>query len=194
MGELPRLDPKNWEVLVVLGGPESITEINNYDYLLKEVDYIRAALEHDVPIYGICLGGQMLAYAQGHPVQRSPVRELGMTDLAVHDPDHYLLQGLPNPLPMLQWHEDAFTANHHPILSTSGCKFQLVDWGKHRVSTQFHPELEEKDFLDWLKDMEKETPHERQFIGKTSPQYFSTYRKLGDQFMINYIKAVKADR
>ena len=56
---------EGYDGLIVLGGPMSAWDDEHHPHLARETDAIRAALERNVPILGICLGAQLLARALG---------------------------------------------------------------------------------------------------------------------------------
>ena len=52
---------KDADLLVVLGGPIGIYEIDRYPFIKSELATIEAAVTKNVPVIGICLGCQALA-------------------------------------------------------------------------------------------------------------------------------------
>ena len=51
-----RLPLEEFSGLIVLGGPMSANDTKEYPFLEPELDWIREAVEAQVPILGICLG------------------------------------------------------------------------------------------------------------------------------------------
>lgn len=51
--------------VIVLGGRPSATDDAVFPYLSWEKNYIRAAVDNDVPVFGICLGMQLIDLAMG---------------------------------------------------------------------------------------------------------------------------------
>ena len=71
-------DFKDFDLIVPMGSPWGVWEdarIGNW--LLSELDYLRAAHNAGIPILGICFGGQLMARALGGSVAKGPRSELG---------------------------------------------------------------------------------------------------------------------
>jgi GMP synthase (glutamine-hydrolysing) len=98
---LPALD--EIDGLITFGGAQSVTEIDRYPYLLDEAELLREAVARDVPVLGICLGAQVLAYALGGSVRRLPRRAVTWLELPRIADDELV----PDPVWALHWNEDA---------------------------------------------------------------------------------------
>ncbi len=99
-----------YDAVIALGGPQHVYEIDTYPYFVQEKEFIRSAVEQDIPFLGICLGGQLLAAALGGMVSHHTVTEVGFydvqfTEAGQQDP---LFTGLPGYQKVFHWHEDAF--------------------------------------------------------------------------------------
>lgn len=96
---------------------------------------VEQAVEHDVPVLGLCFGGQMLASVLGAPIENVPEGpELGWCTIDSVEPET-VPEG-----PWLTWHWHRF---HPPagseVLATSKTGTQAFRHGPH-LGTQFHPE------------------------------------------------------
>jgi GMP synthase (glutamine-hydrolysing) len=112
--ELDEGDPlPDWRAsagLVVMGGPMGAYEEDAHGWLAAEKALIREAAESGHPVWGVCLGAQLLAAALGADVYPGPVAEVGvlsvqLTAAAATDP---VFRDAPTSFPTLQWHGDTF--------------------------------------------------------------------------------------
>lgn len=92
------------------------------------------AVERDVPVLGLCYGGQVLADVLGGVVEPAPEAELGWHMVHTEDPEQVPAG------PWLEWHYQRFTLppdTHQLAHSAAGV--QAFATGPH-LGTQFHPE------------------------------------------------------
>ena len=69
----------------------------------EEAECLRAAVERELPVLGVCLGAQLLAHALGGSVRRLPRRAVRWVELERVADDELL----PDPVWALHWNEDA---------------------------------------------------------------------------------------
>jgi GMP synthase (glutamine-hydrolysing) len=158
-------DPGEVAGVVVLGGVMNVDQTTDYPFLLPERDFLQAAVAADVPLLGICLGGQLLARTLGAPVGAADVRETGFyplhpTDGASGDP---LFACFRDGDRMFQWHEDAFElpAGASLLLSGEGVPNQAFRTGERAWGVQFHPEVTPELLDAWLDATPEEELAER---------------------------------
>ena len=106
----PLPDWREFAGLVVMGGPMGAYEEDAHAWLAAEKALIREAAEAGHPVWGVCLGAQLLASALGANVRPGPAPEVGvlpvqLTAAADTDP---VFRGAPESFPTLQWHADTF--------------------------------------------------------------------------------------
>lgn len=139
-------------VIIVLGGNMGVDDEDRYPFLLALKQFMHEALDAEVPLLGICLGGQLLAAVGGGRFTSNAHGEKGLCSVAL-TPDAAadpLMAGLPPNFLAFQWHNDSFDppldATH---LATStvcpGQAFRLGSaWG-----VQFHPEVNRTIVAGW---------------------------------------------
>ena len=129
--------------LVVLGSEQTAFD-DAVPWLAGELDLVGQALADQVPVLGICFGGQVLARALGARVYRLPEPEIGWVRLASQHPG--LAAG-----PWLEWHRDGFDLPPGTReLATGGVSVQAYAIGPH-LGLQFHPEATEPITQGWLR-------------------------------------------
>jgi GMP synthase-like glutamine amidotransferase len=62
------------DLLIVLGGPMSANDAQQYPWLAAEKSFIRTAIREGKRVLGICLGAQLIASALGARVYRNAAR------------------------------------------------------------------------------------------------------------------------
>jgi GMP synthase (glutamine-hydrolysing) len=99
----------SFDIIVSMGGPQSaVSDLNKYLYLKDEVELMRGALKARTPVFGFCLGAQLLGEALGASAERSHHKEIGifpilLTEKGMQDP---LLANLSQELAVFHWHSD----------------------------------------------------------------------------------------
>jgi GMP synthase-like glutamine amidotransferase len=78
--------PAGWPWICALGSDHSPAEREPPAWVGAEVDFLRAALDADVPILGLCFGGQALAAAGGGQVGPADPPEIGWIEIESDDP------------------------------------------------------------------------------------------------------------
>ncbi len=94
-GVPPDLD--DVEGIVILGGPQNVTDIEKYPWMQAEVALIKAAHAAELPIIGICLGAQMIAHALGGKVAPREKPAIGFypVNITVPGQTETMMAGIP---------------------------------------------------------------------------------------------------
>ncbi len=135
---------RDFDVLAILGGPMNIYEHDRYPWLSREKEAIRAAIDGNKFVLGICLGGQLVADALGAAVTRNIHKEIGWmpvareTDVASLRP----FDVFPARYMAFHWHGDTFGLPPGAVLagSTEACKNQGFLYKERVVGLQYHLE------------------------------------------------------
>lgn len=118
--------------LASLGAAQSVNDPEP-DWIAAEIELQRDALRAEVPVLGLCWGGQALAVAMGGRVAPAAMPEIGWLTVPSVDPE--LPAG-----PWLHYHYEAFTvppgATELARSPAGACAFRA---GRH-LGLQFHPE------------------------------------------------------
>lgn len=110
--------------------------------------WLRAAMEQDLPLLGVCYGHQLMAYALGGEVGDNPRGwERGALPITLQPgaQDDTLLQALPSSFPV--WLSHRQTVLTPPpgaqVLARSALdECQIIRYGQRALSVQFHPEFD----------------------------------------------------
>ena len=132
--------------LVVMGGPQQAWDDGSAPWLADVKRLLRQAVEDGLPVFGICLGAQLLAEATGGrvaPCEEGPelgARLVGMRDVAAGDP---VFWDLPMSPVVVQWHWDQ-VVDLPPgavlLASSPRCVHQAFRVGECAWGIQFHVE------------------------------------------------------
>ena len=68
---------KDADILVVLGGPIGVYELDRYPFLKSEFAVIETVIGRGKPVVGICLGAQLIAAVLGARVYPGREKEIG---------------------------------------------------------------------------------------------------------------------
>jgi GMP synthase (glutamine-hydrolysing) len=142
--------------LLSLGGDQSVRDIARDPMLTAEAAFLREAVEAGVPVFGVCLGAQLLAHALGGSVSRLPRRMVEWTpitglDAAAGDP---VVGALPAGAVALHWNEDGFEppAGSVELLARVGAGAEAFRYGDVAWGVQFHPEVHPEGLDGWYVD------------------------------------------
>jgi GMP synthase-like glutamine amidotransferase len=138
------VDPAEYDLLVPLG-----SEFAAYDdtvpWIEREKRLLERAVAADVPVLGICFGGQLLARVLGGRCYRADGSEIGWLPVRSRDPE-LVPEG-----PWFQWHFDTFTAPPGAtVLAESAIGPQAYVAGRN-LGVQFHPEVTPQIMEDWVR-------------------------------------------
>jgi GMP synthase (glutamine-hydrolysing) len=179
-------DLRGVDGLIILGGFESVTETHKNPHLLREQRMIRQAVTQNLPVFGICLGSQVLSSALGGTVSRNryegaEVKEIGWTPLFLNaagerDPVLQHLEGQAQ----FQWHEDSFTIPEGAIhlAESELCAnqaFRVGEIGSKVYGVQFHPEITRDSIEEWLQKSKTLPEAQKQAIRQETHAQFDDY-------------------
>ncbi len=106
---LPAQDSFDW--LVVMGGPMSIHDESDFQWLADEKSFIQQSINDGKTVIGVCLGAQLIADSLGAKVAPSGIKEVGWLPIQLTEQGlaHPLLADLPkNEFTVFHWHGDGF--------------------------------------------------------------------------------------
>jgi GMP synthase-like glutamine amidotransferase len=136
-------DPGEYDALVSLGSDSSV-HASPYPWIPRELDFLAAAHAEQVPVLGICFGGQALAKALGGKVRRAPRADVGWRGIS-SDSSQLITPG-----PWFRWHSDRFTLPPGARLLAGSDAEPDAFTLKRSVGLQFHPEVDAALAEQWI--------------------------------------------
>jgi GMP synthase (glutamine-hydrolysing) len=142
--------------LLSLGGDQSVRDIARDPMLTAEAALLREAVEAGVPVFGVCLGAQLLAHALGGSVARLPRRMVQWAPITVLEAAHGdpVTGALPAGAVALHWNEDGFEPPPGAVelLARVGAGAEAFRYGDRAWGVQFHPEVHPEGLDGWYVD------------------------------------------
>jgi GMP synthase-like glutamine amidotransferase len=139
-----QVDPRHYDLVVSLGSEFAAFD-DSVPFVERESRLMKRAVDADVPILGVCFGGQLLAKVLGGDVYRSEESEIGWLPVQSSDPD------LVSEGPWFQWHFDSFTLPPGArVVAESDTGPQAFVAGRS-LGLQFHPEVTPQIMEDWVR-------------------------------------------
>ena len=138
------VDPTAYDLIVSLGSEHAAFD-DSKPFVPREAELMRGAVDADVPVLGLCFGGQMLARVLGGAVTRNEDSEIGWLRVKSNDPE-LVPEG-----PWFQWHFDTFTVPPGAtLLAESDIAPQAFVAGRS-LGLQFHPEVTTEIMEMWVR-------------------------------------------
>ena len=140
-------DLAGYDLVVPMGAPWGAwDDVAIGRWLVPEIEWVRDAVARDIPVLGICFGGQLMARALGGTVARARKPEIGWT--AIHTDDAALV----SPGPWFQFHYDSWTVPPAGTeIARNSVASQAFTVGRS-LAVQFHPELTAATLEGWLRE------------------------------------------
>ena len=192
-------DAQKYQAVIIMGGPMGVYDEAEYPFLRDEHRFLTRVLAQGVPLLGICLGSQLLAKALGARVYRNPHKEIGwytvgLTPAGAADP---LFAGLTSPVPVFQWHGDAFDlpAGATSLASSPLCTHQAFRYGDRVYGLLFHLELTPDIIHSWIAAFHDELTSVQGTIDAAHmvaemPHRCVEYQQVGSRVFANLVEHV----
>jgi GMP synthase-like glutamine amidotransferase len=138
------VDPTSYDLIVSLGSEFAAFD-DTRPFVTREATLMQRAVDADVPVLGLCFGGQMLARVLGAEVYRSEDSEIGWLPVRTRDPE-LVPEG-----PWFQWHFDTFAEPPGAtVVAETDVGPQAFVAGRS-LGLQFHPEVTTEIMDDWVR-------------------------------------------
>lgn len=138
----PMPEPDGHDFVVSLGSDRNPRDVDD-PTVVAELALLARAVDLDIPVLGLCFGGQALAAALGAPVTTAEIPELGWHTIETDDP------AVVPPGPWLEWHYERFDVPEGAVeIARSPSGPQAFRYGRH-LGVQFHPESTVEIVAEW---------------------------------------------
>jgi len=142
-------DPRDYQLIVSLGSEFAAFD-DSIPFIRREAELLRQAAAADVPVLGLCFGGQLMARALGGQSFRAGRSEIGWLPVRTNDPE-LIAEG-----PWFQWHFDTFTLPPGArLLAETDVGPQAYVIGRS-LGLQFHPEVTPEIMDAWVQSYRHE--------------------------------------
>jgi GMP synthase-like glutamine amidotransferase len=149
----PAPDPGGFGAAISMGGTAHPDQDADHMWLARELALLRALVDREVPVLGVCLGGQLLTRALGGSVARLPAPEIGWHDVELTaagrgDP---LLNHLPDRVAAFEWHHYGFTppGGAATLARSAAAPVQAARLAPAAWALQFHIEVDDETIDRW---------------------------------------------
>ena len=145
----------SYDAVMVFGGSMHPDQDEHFAWLEREESFLQEVLAERVPVFGVCLGAQMLARAAGARVGPASSPEIGwlgveLTPQGASDP---VLGVLPPRATVFQWHHYTFEIpDSGSELARSDVCAQAFRLSQPAWGIQFHAEVTLEMIEAWSRD------------------------------------------
>ena len=179
--------------VISMGGAMHVTQTREFPFLAEEKKLLRRIHHEGGPVWGVCLGAQLLTEAVGGSVYKRRHPEVGWVEIEklIDDP---LLRGVSSPFVAFNWHEYSFTlpATAHAVAERPD-GLQVYRAGGRSWATQFHPEVDALMAPHWVEDAVKERkdlgPEFEAKLKEDTERYLPGYPAFCARLTENFVRA-----
>jgi GMP synthase (glutamine-hydrolysing) len=192
LGDPVPCDFDNVSGVVSLGGPQDVGD--DIGWMREETAFLKEAHERKLPVFGVCLGAQMIADALGGEVTRMAAAEVGFFDLKLTGAGHVdtVYSGV-------AWEHKVFC--HHAyevrtlpagaalLASTEACKAQAFRVGMRTYAFQYHVEADEVIALGINRDAVDSPVHDVE-LRLQLKDWYQSFARMSDRVCENFASHV----
>jgi GMP synthase-like glutamine amidotransferase len=139
-------DLKKIDLLLVMGGPMSVNDEDEFPWLVSEKQFICEAIHSGKSVLGICLGAQLIASATGARIYRNSFKEIGWFPIYGISSNDRSIFSFPPSVHVFHWHGETFDlpSGATRLAKSDKCANQAFQLGKSVIGLQFHLETTPK--------------------------------------------------
>jgi GMP synthase-like glutamine amidotransferase len=182
---------------MVFGGSMHPDQDDDFHWLAHEEEFLEGVVAAGVPIFGVCLGAQMLARAAGGGVRPASASEIGWLDVGLtpagaRDP---VLGSLPPSATVFQWHHYTFDLPPSGIeLACSPVCTEAFRLDGPAWAIQFHPEVTSAMLSAWIEEDPDDLPMPADELRAESAEHLATSTEQGRALVEAFLREAVSAR
>jgi GMP synthase (glutamine-hydrolysing) len=180
---------------MVFGGAAHPDEDDRFVWLEHEGEFLREVLVEELPVFGVCLGAQMLARAAGAGVHPAARPEVGWLDVALtlEGEKDTVLGVMPARATVFQWHHYTYELPPGGIeLARSDSCTQAFRLAQPAWGIQFHAEVTLPMVAAWAEEDPDELPVPAADLLRESRERIGPSNDLGRALCAAFLRAAQA--
>jgi GMP synthase (glutamine-hydrolysing) len=191
-GSPPPRPIDDYGAVLVFGGSMHADQDDRHPWLREENFLIQCLLDRHVPLFGVCLGVQLIAKAAGadvYPLGGGP--EIGwvpvrLTEAAAADP---VFGRLPARFDSFNWHYYTYDvpAGSEELAASERCN-QAFRLGEAAWGIQFHAEVTLETVLSWLADGDLPADLDRSAFAAETGARIGEWTRLGRELCGGFLE------
>jgi GMP synthase (glutamine-hydrolysing) len=187
--------PGSFGAVMVFGGAMHPDQDEQFGWLEREADFLRQALDEDVPLLGVCLGAQMIARAAGAWVGPARAPEIGWfpVELTPEGRTDPVLGALPPRTEAFQWHRYTFgIPDGGTELARSEICTQAFRIGRRAWGLQFHAEVTLPMLEAWAAEGTDELPVTAKEFLAAAEDRIESWNEQGRKLCAAFLEAARS--
>ncbi|HEX6702536.1 MAG TPA: type 1 glutamine amidotransferase [Gaiellaceae bacterium] len=192
-GEPPPRPLDDYGAVLVFGGSMHADQEDRHPWLKEETLFLQRLLDLRTPVFGVCLGAQLLARAAHAPVGPASEPEIGWYDVVLtpEAADDPVLSRLPDRFRAFQWHFYTYGVPTGAVeLARSAVCTQAFRLGDAAWAIQFHAEVTRGQIERWLR--EDDAPgFDRDAIARETAERVEAWNDLGRELCAAFVEAAE---
>jgi GMP synthase-like glutamine amidotransferase len=183
------------EGLVIMGGPQNVTDAGTYPWMQAELEMIKRAHALELPLVGICLGAQLIAQALGGSVGFRGTPSLGFDTLRLNPSGQTdtIFSGI-------AWNHPQFFSCEQEVqkapvgavvlAATKSTPIAAFRVGLRTFGFQYHPECGQEGLKALARSsgtIAGKAGVNPEFVDKQIVDQYQTYARLSERLALNVV-------